>query len=197
MTIHQLLKISYVNGPGARFVVWVQGCFRNCPGCFNPGTHDRDGGCKMEISDIVSEIPPESVTGITVSGGEPFDQPDDLALLLEEAGKKGLNRLVYSGYTYEELLGHKNSMVAKSLSLIDILIDGPYERQIPPYMPWTGSGNQRVLELQNGVIKKTCKKSDYETKNCTEGELIINRDGSITATGMIDSKTIYDKLENG
>lgn len=186
MKIHRLLPVSQANGPGSRFVLWVQGCSRRCSDCFNTDTHDRNGGFQASVSEILGQIPYKEVEGITVSGGEPFEQPEELAALLEETGKKGLNRLVYTGFTYEELIGHENRLIAKCLPLIDILIDGPYKQEIPQNAPWTGSGNQRVLRLRHGEIEGTWQKSCGHI----DGELIIDRTGSITITGIFDKKII-------
>ena len=111
--------------------------------------------------------------------------------LLEEAGQMGLNRLVYTGFTYEELVEHENRLVAKCLSLIDMLIDGPYKKEQPPDKPWAGSGNQRILELRGGVIQREYEKKDIQVAEDIAGELIISRTGTITATGIIDGK-IFD-----
>ena len=193
MKIHRILPASRANGPGPRFVVWVQGCSRRCCACFNPGTHDRGGGYEISVPEIISRIPFAGVSGITISGGEPFEQPEELAALLEETGRRGLNRLVYTGFTYEELKEHENRRVAECLPLVDMLIDGPYEKGTPPDMPWAGSGNQRILRLRCGDIEKAYEKKDAETADgYVEGELIIDQTGSIMITGVFDSKIITD-----
>jgi anaerobic ribonucleoside-triphosphate reductase activating protein len=188
MRIHRILDISNANGPGSRFVVWVQGCSRNCPGCFNPQTHDPCAGYELDVSEIIKQIPLARVGGITVSGGEPFEQAEELLALLEETGQKGLNRLVYSGYTYEELLAQKSCAYEKCLSEIDLLIDGAYEKENLPFMPWTGSGNQRLIQLHCGRIKKIYEKNDIETALAPDGEIIIDKNGGIITTGIFDSR---------
>jgi anaerobic ribonucleoside-triphosphate reductase activating protein len=183
--IHKILPVSRANGPGLRFVVWVQGCNRRCSGCFNPDTHNPNGGNDIAVSEIITQIPPE-VSGITVSGGEPFEQAEELAVLLEEAGQMGLNRLVYTGFTYEELVEKKSKPEEKCLMLTDMLIDGVYLQDVPPYMPWTGSGNQRLIQLNGGQIQKVYKKGDFEKTGLYDGELIIDQNGGITVTGIIN-----------
>lgn len=189
MRINNILPISKSNGPNTRFVIWVQGCSRKCKNCFNPATHDQDGGCELSVSDIIQQIPMGEVTGITISGGEPFEQAEELALLLEQAGQKGLNRLVYTGFTYEEFFARNDKTIEKCLSLVDILIDGPYMQEIPPVLPWTGSGNQRILQLNHGKIERICKKTDFNDVDDIAGEIIIDQNGNITATGIIDLST--------
>jgi len=187
MRIHRILDVSRANGPDCRFVVWVQGCSRQCPGCFNPQTHDPCGGYELDIAEIIRQIPLTKVSGITLSGGEPFEQAKELLVLLEETGRKELNRLVYTGYTYEELLAEEGCIYKKCLSEIDILIDGAYEREKPPCLPWTGSENQRIIQLHNGQIKKIYSNNDAEMASASpDGEIIIDKNGGILTTGIFD-----------
>ncbi len=181
------MPISRVNGPGQRFVVWVQGCSRKCAGCFNPMTHERSGGYEKEVSEIAGEIPLGEISGITVSGGEPFEQAEELVKLLEAAGRLSLNRMVYTGYTYEELASKEEKAVKKCLKLTDILVDGAYEEKIASEIRWAGSGNQRVMELSNGEIERVYGKKEKGESFSKECELIIDSCGEITATGLIDS----------
>jgi len=192
MRIHRLLPVSQANGPGSRFVLWVQGCSRQCAGCFNPNTHSHYEGYEFSVSEIISQIPFAEVCGITISGGEPFEQPYELALLLNETGRRGLNRLVYTGFTYEELNQHESLKIRESLFLIDMLIDGPFEREKLSDMQWTGSANQRVLELHHGKIKIIYGKNDIGSNASIDCELIIDQAGHVTVTGLIDSKSIVE-----
>jgi anaerobic ribonucleoside-triphosphate reductase activating protein len=182
--IHEVMPVSEVNGPGRRFVLWAQGCSRHCPGCFNPATHAFEGGYLLSAGEIAGLIPVNEVSGITVSGGEPFEQAGELASVLEAAAKLGLNRMVYTGYTYEELAGANNKKTAKCLSLIDILVDGAYREEEPAVLPWTGSRNQRALCLAGGKIAGTL---DTNEAGRGESEIVIDPRGNITVTGIVDS----------
>jgi anaerobic ribonucleoside-triphosphate reductase activating protein len=186
--IHRTLAASRVNGPGSRFVVWVQGCSRCCSGCFNPDTHDPNGGYDTAVPEIIKQIPLTGVEGITVSGGEPFEQAENLLALLEAIGKMGLHRLVYTGYTYDALRSLENRAADKCLAEIDMLIDGAFEKGIPPYMPWTGSGNQRVMQLEGGKVKRIYAKHEIESAAVADGEIVICQDGGVLTTGIIDSR---------
>jgi anaerobic ribonucleoside-triphosphate reductase activating protein len=200
MKIHQVLPLSQANGPGSRFVLWMQGCSRRCPGCFNPLTHDAKNGYELSVNAVTELIPVKSVYGITVSGGEPFEQPEELADLLEGVKKMGLHRLVYTGFTHDELArmagggrealkkqpgSSARSAIRKCLSLIDILIDGAYQKGSPANVPWAGSANQRVLELSGGRITGV-----HDEINNTEnsGEIFIDQSGAVTVTGILDSR---------
>jgi len=173
-------------------VVWVQGCSRRCPGCFNSDTHDPCGGYENEIQEIFKEIPLTEVEGITVSGGEPFEQTEELLALLYTAFQMRLHRLVYTGYTYEELQLKKDITVEKCLMETDLLIDGAFKKENPPYMPWTGSGNQRLIQLHNGKIKKIYKKSDLKMTEIPDGEILIDTAGGILTTGIIDGRIFFE-----
>jgi anaerobic ribonucleoside-triphosphate reductase activating protein len=140
----------------------------------------------MPVDEIVRNIPFDDVCGITISGGEPFGQPEEMALLLETLKYKKLHRLVYTGYTYEELAGAQSNIIRRCLAFIDILIDGPYQKGSPAVRAWTGSGNQRVLILDKGIIKEQGMREEA----IGEGEIIIGADGRVIFTGLADSREI-------
>ncbi|OQB01276.1 MAG: Pyruvate formate-lyase 1-activating enzyme [Spirochaetes bacterium ADurb.Bin215] len=191
MLIHDVLRSSTANGPGDRFVVWVQGCSRRCPGCFNPVAQPFPGtGYDITIPQIMSGIP-DAVEGITISGGEPFEQPEELLRLVRAARDRKLSVLIYTGYTYEELMnsfsGMKRELMHDVLKHTDYLIDGPYVRENPSRNKWAGSGNQRFLLLSEGiVVADLTEKPD----NWIIGELIINKKGTVTTTGILDGITL-------
>ncbi|MBO5364276.1 MAG: 4Fe-4S cluster-binding domain-containing protein, partial [Clostridia bacterium] len=96
---------SIVDGPGIRYVIFVQGCPHHCPGCHNPQTHDFEGGKEQDFASILTEIDKNPLlSGVTFSGGEPFCQAEALAELGKRIKGRGLNLVCYSGYTFEELL---------------------------------------------------------------------------------------------
>jgi anaerobic ribonucleoside-triphosphate reductase activating protein len=193
MRVHHFLPVSYVNGPGPRFVLWVQGCSRHCSGCFNPLTHAADGGYELSVDEILRNIPFDDVGGITVSGGEPFEQPDEMALLLEILKAEKLHCLVYTGYVYEELVDMQSKIIGRCLSFIDILIDGPYQNDNPAITAWTGSGNQRILKLEKGIIKGY----NMRKEAAGDGEIIIGANGGVVFTGLLDSGKLAAGEEAG
>jgi anaerobic ribonucleoside-triphosphate reductase activating protein len=180
MLIHAILPRSRVNGPGERFVVWTQGCSRGCPGCFNrqaQGKSPPGKAMRLSVGEIVSRIPLGEVGGISVSGGEPFEQPEELLGLLVSARRLGLHTLVYSGFTYGELRESARGILRE----IDILIDGPYIRDIPPASPWAGSGNQRIICLERGEVAAW---ESVFPRGRPEAEIFIDPGGNITETGL-------------
>ncbi|MFR3202707.1 MAG: 4Fe-4S cluster-binding domain-containing protein [[Clostridium] leptum] len=115
-----VIKESIVDGPGIRFVVFGQGCPHRCPGCQNPQTHDFSGGYDTTTERLLAEIRKNPMLkGITLSGGDPFVQPEAMAELAEEAHKLGLNVVTYTGYTIEELLngleGHRLAAASRAV----------------------------------------------------------------------------------
>ena len=141
---------SIVDGPGLRLTVFVQGCPHNCPGCHNPETHDIHGGRLVDTSEIIAKMDANPLLdGITLSGGEPFLQPEACAELADEAHKRGLNVWCYTGHTIDTIIGGRDNGKRGLLKRIDVLVDGPYIESLRTLeLPWRGSKNQRVIELR-------------------------------------------------
>lgn len=144
---------SIVDGPGIRFTVFCQGCSHNCEGCHNPETHDFKGGYDCSIDKIASEaLKNPLLDGVTFTGGDPMFQTEGfykLAKKLKEA-RSDLNILIYTGYTYEELLekSKEDEYTEKLLALTDYLIDGRFvlaERDLS--LLFRGSRNQRFIDM--------------------------------------------------
>ncbi|MBQ3915168.1 MAG: radical SAM protein [Ruminococcus sp.] len=136
-------------GPGARFALWVQGCCRKCEGCIAPSLQDTAGGKVSDTAEILREIAESGAEGLTISGGEPFLQAEPLGELVKAARRllPGLNVIVYTGFTYEQL--RENPSAAGLLAETDLLIDGEYVRELDDGLPMRGSSNQRLIFLTN------------------------------------------------
>lgn len=149
MRIYGLVQDSIVDGPGFRFVCFVQGCPHHCPGCHNPDSHDPTGGREITVEEIRQELLKNPLTdGLTLSGGEPMEQPEDCLALAKLAHSHGLNVWCYTGYTYEFLLREGTPAQKTLLEEIDVLVDGPFllsQRSLA--LPWRGSSNQRVIDM--------------------------------------------------
>lgn len=147
---------SIVDGAGMRTVIWTQGCPHKCPGCHNPKTHAYESGFVIDVEDINNELQSYSnQDGITLSGGEPFRQPEACHEIAEYAKSIGLNVWCYTGYTFESLLAmsKQNDIYMRLLQNIDILIDGKFEiskRNLS--LKFRGSSNQRVIDVQASLM---------------------------------------------
>lgn len=143
---------SIVDGPGFRFVVFVQGCPHHCPGCHNPQSHPFEGGTPYTAEELFEKIQENPLlSGVTLSGGEPFCQASALCELAHLVVNSGKNVMVYSGYTLEQLLekGKTEPDVLRLLHLADMLVDGPYiESRRNLELLFRGSDNQRVIDLK-------------------------------------------------
>lgn len=153
MRIYGLAQDSIVDGPGLRFVVFVQGCLHHCTGCHNPGSHDPNGGKKMRHISVIREMMKNPlVDGLTLSGGEPFMQPEPCAALARIAHHNGMNVWCYTGYTFEYLRDNGTDEQKKLLQEVDVLVDGPFilaERTLS--LPWRGSRNQRLIDVKKSI----------------------------------------------
>ena len=149
LRIHRIYHGSVVEGPGRRSVLQLMGCTLRCPGCHTPETHPIDGGVQMGVGEVVDLLlDPEGHPrdGVTVLGGEPFLQHENLSLLLRELKGRGLHVTLYSGYTIEELRARPEPSVREALALADILIDGRFVASLARGAgEWRGSTNQRVI----------------------------------------------------
>lgn len=147
-----LVHESITDGPGLRLAVFVQGCPHNCPGCHNPETHDPRGGRDITVLEIVRIYDDNPLlSGVTLSGGEPFEQAAALVPLARAIRERGGNVISYSGYTYEQLLKRAKAdpTITDLLRISDWLIDGPFVQALRDLtLLFRGSSNQRILKLE-------------------------------------------------
>jgi len=143
MKVAGFTKESIVDGEGIRFTVYVQGCPHNCKGCHNPQTHDFKAGEEYSVSQIVEMIKSNPLlSGITISGGEPFCQPIACSELAREAHSLGLNVWCYTGFDFEEV---SNSQLMRN---IDVLVDGKFDESLKSAdLRFRGSSNQRIIDV--------------------------------------------------
>src|SRR5665213_2901828 len=136
-------------GPGCRTGIWFQGCGHACPGCMSPDTWDPIAGEDWSIEALADAIvdAPGTTDGLTVSGGEPFDQPLQLEALLRAVRERtgdAYDILAYTGYR----IGAVRRRAPGVLPLLDALIDGRFKQElVEPQMPWRGSANQLLHRL--------------------------------------------------
>src|SRR5262245_15348554 len=149
LSVAQIVPHTDAEGPGVRFALWFQGCPLRCPGCCNPEMLSFQGGESRRLADILEDIgcavALDRIEGITLLGGEPLAHSGGAALLARRVQKLGLSVMVFSGYTLEEARQLPDPAVRDLLDHTDILVDGPYVRELPETRRrWIGSANQRI-----------------------------------------------------
>jgi anaerobic ribonucleoside-triphosphate reductase activating protein len=137
-------------GPGRRIGVWLQGCTIGCPGCISRDTWRADGGAEVPVGELLAwcrGYDPAGVTGVTITGGEPSEQPAALTALAE--GLAGLGRrhgwdlLCYTGVEEDDFARRCPGPYAT----VDALVTGAYRITEPTDLVWRGSANQRLIPL--------------------------------------------------
>jgi anaerobic ribonucleoside-triphosphate reductase activating protein len=183
LSIAQVVDCTEAEGPGRRFALWFQGCPLRCPGCCNPEMLPFTGGRSVRLGDLLDDIDTtqreHSIEGITLLGGEPLAHAAVAAALAREVHARGLNVMVFSGYTLAEARQLPDPAVAELLAETDILVDGPYMRELPESRRrWIGSSNQQVHFLSN-----RCQADDprWLLPNTLEIRL---REGEVTINGF-------------
>ncbi|MEA5505403.1 4Fe-4S single cluster domain-containing protein [Halotia wernerae UHCC 0503] len=171
---------SEVNGPGSRAVIWVQGCPRECPGCFNPESWPFEINQLISVDTLVEKIlnKPRN-TGVTFSGGEPFWQATALASLARKVKAAGLNVMSFTGFTFKQLQSESAPPDSQTLlEQLDILIDGPFVESLAINSPDSpvSSSNQRVRVLNPAFADQITWASD-------QIEVHVLKDGSRIVTG--------------
>lgn len=151
MNYGQIRKYDIANGPGIRTTIFVTGCSRHCPNCFNPEYQDSQSGnvwTDAETDQVLSYMKQNEISGVTFLGGEPMENTAGLTALAKTIRQAAPDKTiwVYSGYTYEEILAdaQKKGLIEEC----DVLVDGPFiDAQKDPGLYFRGSANQRVIDL--------------------------------------------------
>ena len=157
-----LVNDSIVDGPGLRLAIFTQGCPHHCPECHNPQSHDPEGG-EWHDTEVLAALAAENILldGITLTGGDPFVQPEACADLARRAHNAGLNVWCYTGYVFEDLLAGRPEWRAL-LENVDVLVDGPYLRaQKTLDKRFRGSANQRIIDVPESLRLGAAVLSEY------------------------------------
>jgi len=178
-----------VLGPGKRIGIWLQGCSNGCLGCQSKDTWSSDSGQLITISSLVAEcrrFESGGVDGITISGGEPFEQPEALESVLTElrTWTDGLDSpvdyLCYSGKPYSEL----HQQYLEILRLLDVIIPDPFIDDLPG-KPLCGSGNQPIITLTELGAERFAEyagESNCQYKKSIQ--FVVEKDGSVSFIGI-------------
>lgn len=148
---------SFADGEGVRVSVFVSGCHRHCPGCFNKEAQDFCFGDSLTqdvYAEIFERLNKPYISGLTMLGGEPMDEENvegtyQIVMLAKMLGK---TVWVYSGYTIEELWLRMNSRIGDILRNTDVLVDSPFIlEQRDTTLAFRGSSNQRIIDVQESL----------------------------------------------
>lgn len=143
-------------GPGVRVGVWTQGCSIGCPGCMSRHTWSADGGLELEVDAVVASVAAllddHHASGVTISGGEPFEQPDALVALVDglAAVCPDADVLVYSGFAAPTLRRRHPHLLER----VDAVVAGPFVASLPSGDPMTGSSNQSLVAVSERWVAR-------------------------------------------
>lgn len=153
-----ILYESLANGPGIRRVFFSQGCKHNCPECFNPETHDFNGGFLWDMDELIEDVKSNPmIKGVTFSGGDPLEQSDKFAYMAKSFKALGLNVWSYTGYTFEYIWENLQSHPywKELMENIDVLVDGRFEvDKMQEGLKYRGSSNQRLIDVQRSLKER-------------------------------------------
>ena len=152
MNFAQIRKYDVANGPGIRTTIFVTGCTHKCHNCFNEEYQDFDFGdpwTQKETDEVIKDLKLDEVKGLTILGGEPFQNEVDLLEVLRDIKKEVQKDIwIFSGYTYEEIL--KDQDKKKLLEECDVLVDGRFVEALKDLnLRFRGSSNQRIIDIKN------------------------------------------------
>ena len=185
MRINKIIKDSHANGPGVRYTIWVQGCSIRCKGCYNTDTWPADAGTEMSVHEIMVDLKQTPVGAVSITGGEPLDQYEEVLELLGHLATRGVGYhvLLTSGYTLETI----QERFPRILHHVDILIEGPYKEDLmDKTSSLRGSTNQGVQYLTERSRNLGSLSCDAEIRLDSEGNGVIT--GFAIPESMIPEK---------
>ncbi len=146
---------SVTDGPGLRIAFFFQGCRHFCKGCHNPQTWPEEGGTEYEVSKLIHETPDSPlINGITLTGGDPFYQPQEASTIAHEYKNRGKNVWAYTGFTWEQLIEENDPDRIALLTQCDVLVDGLFDQSLLDLnLPFRGSSNQRLINVSESFFQ--------------------------------------------
>jgi anaerobic ribonucleoside-triphosphate reductase activating protein len=183
--IARFLDRTTAEGPGERTAIWVQGCSIRCPGCFNPHLFGSHGGTLTSPDALVARVLAAGTSGVTLLGGEPFDQPAGLAAVASGVRQAGLTVMTFSGYDHAVLRRRSSDgdrAVAALLDATDLLVAGPFREDLLDHdRPWAGSANQEFVHLTDRLRDVTAP---------DRVEVTVTASGTVAVNGWADPDTL-------
>lgn len=160
MHYSEIKYCDIANGVGVRTTLFVSGCRRFCPGCFNSVAWDFNHGKEFDAEaqdKIMESLEPDYIAGLTLLGGEPMEPENQEALLPFIEKMKGTypkkDIWCFSGFTWEQLINDvPGPLTHEMLQNIDVLVDGPFiEQQHETTLRFRGSSNQRIINVPESL----------------------------------------------
>lgn len=149
MRILRILKGTTVDGPGFRTSVYFAGCAHHCAGCHNPDSWDFTGGEDTSIDQLMETVEEEDFD-VTLSGGDPLYQPEDVAELCRRVARLGHTVWIYTGFTWEEILSDPRLLDA--VRHAEVVVDSPFiESLLDRDLLFRGSSNQRLIRVSESL----------------------------------------------
>ncbi len=182
INVHNVVESSMIYGPGKRWVLWTQGCTLGCKGCWNTQTWSKKNGETWSISQLLESISSqEDIEGITILGGEPFQQLDGISELIKSVKQLGLTVMLYTGYEKAEF----NDLMWQCFNSSDLVIAGRYREELRDVgLVWRGSTNQ-ILESPTGYYDVTKFEESQEIEVHIDHET-----NEVTLTGYPDIEIV-------
>jgi anaerobic ribonucleoside-triphosphate reductase activating protein len=175
MNIAHIEKSANIYGPGERFVIWMQGCSIKCQGCQNQNMLPFEPKNLTTPDKLISQIESSKPDGVTILGGEPFDQFEEIKELCTLLHEKDISIILFSGYSLNYI---QQTQFKTILSFIDVLIPEPYKKNMRNTSSGIyGSDNQKLIFLSDRY-----NKTDFQTQNFAE--IILEPDGSMKIYGF-------------
>ena len=153
MNYAAIYEADCANGEGMRTSLFVSGCTHHCKGCFNEEAWPFSYGKQFTpqtMEYILSTLRGEGIDGLSVLGGEPFEPENLLGLypLIWTVAGTDKSIWMYSGFTWEQLIGRNDPLTNATLFCIDVLVDGPFvEAEKDVSLRFRGSRNQRIIDV--------------------------------------------------
>ena len=148
--IMDIMHSSSVDGTGFRDVLFVNYCPHHCDGCQNPETWDKANGRDVTLKEVFDDLTKSYLTNVTFSGGEPFEQAENLYILACALKEYGKTIWAYSGYTFEQIMS--DPVKKKLLEMCDVLVDGRFDKNKTELnLRFKGSTNQRIIDVAKSL----------------------------------------------
>jgi anaerobic ribonucleoside-triphosphate reductase activating protein len=158
-------------------------------GCCNPQFLDPGGGSEISVDALLARVRAAGeIVGLTLSGGEPFDQSEPLAVLCQQVRACGLNLVCFTGYALDELQGSADPAQLALLAELDLLVAGPFLEDQPCALPLVASANQRLHFLSDRLTPESLRELPRAEVIIRDGEVIVSGFDTAVSEALRDTE---------